>query len=100
MPRSDHLRSVGLLNPLNASHHMRTDEWCTYREGVTIKRHGKDDTIVDVGLDRFVTVAGKDASLNTRVTVKMPESSRVLDKPIGELVSPREPREELGRHQR
>lgn len=37
-PVHDHLRGVGLLPSLDMPHHLRRDEWCQYREGVTLPR--------------------------------------------------------------
>ncbi|GBE59656.1 RNA methyltransferase, putative [Babesia ovata] len=33
-PITNHLRHAGLQNPLDAPHHLRTNEWLPYREGV------------------------------------------------------------------
>lgn len=35
-PLHDDLKSVGLLNPLDAPHHLRSHEKCLYREGVVV----------------------------------------------------------------
>lgn len=42
-PLSDELRNTGLQNPLDAPHHLRSNEWLPYREGV-IKLEPKGGT--------------------------------------------------------
>lgn len=51
-PRSPALRFAGLMNPLDAPHHLRATEWCKYREGCVIKRPVKDKkgSWVNIGL--------------------------------------------------
>ncbi|KAA0194484.1 hypothetical protein HAZT_HAZT001523 [Hyalella azteca] len=92
VPQSPHLISAGLLNPLAAPHHLRAQQWCKYREGVVVDRNGKSGSLVDVGLGRNVAVPDKTAEIGMRVTVKLPDAARVMASPIGELVSPQEPR--------
>jgi len=41
-PKSPALRFAGLMNPIDAPHHLRANEWFKYREGVVIKRPSKD----------------------------------------------------------
>jgi len=40
------------MNPLDAAHHLRANEWSKYREGVVIKRPVKDGkgSWVNIGL--------------------------------------------------
>ncbi|CAG0914246.1 unnamed protein product [Notodromas monacha] len=84
------LKYAGLLNPLDAPHHMRRDEASPYREGVVLDRpHKGDGSLVDVGLDRPARV-DKKLVPGTRVTVSMQQAGR------GKLVSPRTPRETHG----
>jgi len=39
-PVHEDLKFVGLLNPLDAPHHLRKDEVSLYREGVVLKKDG------------------------------------------------------------
>lgn len=45
------LRLAGLLNPLDAPHHMRAEDECPFREGVVLDRTVKKGagSFVDVG---------------------------------------------------
>lgn len=45
------LRLAGLLNPLDAPHHMRADDVCPFREGVVLDRTVKKGagSFVDIG---------------------------------------------------
>ncbi|KAF2347846.1 putative RNA methyltransferase [Trinorchestia longiramus] len=92
VPKSVHLTSAGLLNPLAAPHHLKANQWCKYREGVVTDRNGKSGSLVDAGLGRLVAVPDKAVEIGMRVTVKLPDVSRVMGSPVGELVSPHEPR--------
>ena len=51
-PRSPALRFAGLMNPLDAGHHLRANEWNEYREGCVVKRPVKENkgSWVNVGL--------------------------------------------------
>ena len=44
----------GLLNPLDAPHHLRATDWSNYREGVTSKKPIKEGrgSFVDIGLQK------------------------------------------------
>jgi len=95
-PVSDHLTHAGLMNPIGAPHHLKADEWCKYREGVVMRKNGKEGYMVDVGIGRNVSVKGKDLKDNTRVTVKLPTASRVLKSPVGEVVARDKPRTKHG----
>jgi len=47
------LKYAGMLPPLDAPHHLRSTEWCKYREGVTIERHTDlNRSVVDIGLEK------------------------------------------------
>jgi predicted SPOUT superfamily RNA methylase MTH1 len=82
---------------------LRPDEWCAYREGVTLvgSGNGGEGTRVEAGLRIPVTVT-EEIPENTRVTLKLDEKAReanndTKEKVIrGEAVSPDEPREEGG----
>ena len=75
-PRSEALRFTGLVNPLEAFHHLKVTDWFKYREGVVINRPVKDNkgSWVNIGLykdcqvDMFIQEG-------TRVTVKLNENS-------------------------
>ncbi|KAK5140151.1 hypothetical protein LTR04_003133 [Oleoguttula sp. CCFEE 6159] len=121
-PVHANLRTAGSLPSLDMPHHLRADEWCQYREGVTVKppqsedssdvkklrkreTEGTPDTVsspletsVNCGLRQRVTVAAP-IPPDTRVTLKFaakeaPESS--MDPLQAEAVSPDAPREEAG----
>lgn len=53
-PKSPALRFAGLMNPIDAPHHLRYTEWFPYREGVVIKRPSKDSrgSWVNIGINR------------------------------------------------
>lgn len=80
-------------------HHLRSEEWCQYREGVTTGPGKRDSpsSYVECGLPVPVLVT-VEMPESTRVTVKLPEKPvRFPDTPIaGKAVSPDEPREKAG----
>lgn len=86
---------------LDLPHHLRSDEWCDYREGVTLEGSGGEATEVEAGLRIPVTVE-EEIPAHTRVTLKFDEKAREANlNPkeqviLGEAVSPDEPREEGG----
>ena len=43
---------AGLMNPIESSHHLKTEEYCEYREGVVLNRPSKEGagSWVDIGL--------------------------------------------------
>ncbi|XP_064082098.1 putative methyltransferase C9orf114 [Macrobrachium nipponense] len=95
-----HLRFVGLLNPLNAPHHFKSNEWCEYREGVVLKRCKDDLPFVDVGLGQNILITKK-VDPGLRVTVKLPHNppedfDKDCSKIHGRVVAPGEPRLEKG----
>ncbi len=124
-PFHRNLKFQGMLPSLDMPHHLRPDEWCQYREGVTvestsstpmdgndlIEENGKkkkrrkfeadpeaQSTTVDAGLGTDVTV---DASIppKTRVTLKFPKETPEFSNqsPLAaEAVAPNAPREEAG----
>lgn len=47
------LRLAGMLPPLDAPHHMRTAEWCRFREGLVLRSDG-NLSYCDVGLDKVL----------------------------------------------
>jgi methyltransferase len=72
-------------------HHLRANEWCEYREGVTVDQPTRYGTKVDVGLPQQYTIPGVQIPPRTRVTVHLDEVS--ID---AEAVAPTEPKEEAG----
>lgn len=115
-PMHPNLRTAGAMPSLDMPHHLRANEWCQYREGVTVaaetphtepyQKRKKGDkggstvsTLVDCGLPA-----------RTRIPVEVPPGSRVtvkfgsVDEPPmdeytpldAEAVSPDTPREEAG----
>lgn len=109
------LRLAGSLPSLDMPHHLRSNEWCQYREGVTIekqteeqgkkKKRRKDEakpeetSLVDVGLRQKILIPAAIPS-HTRVTVNLPEGSTVSTSEGGPIVAsavtPSAPREEGG----
>jgi len=79
---------------------LRQDEWCGYREGVTLAGSG-NGTGVEAGLRVPVTVSDEIPE-STRVTLKLDDEARKANNDMkekviqGEAVSPDEPREEGG----
>ncbi|KAK4609745.1 putative methyltransferase C9orf114 [Fulvia fulva] len=99
-PMHPDLRTAGALPSLDMPHHLRSDEWCQFREGITIGpgRNGREaGTLVDCGLVSKVLIPQK-IEPKTRVTVQLPESAANQHAEIvtGEAVSPDTPREQGG----
>ena len=102
-PLHPNLRTAGTLPSLDLPHHLRSDEWCSYREGVTIAGNGDGGggSKVEAGLRVPVSVLDEIPG-NSRVTLKFGEGAREAngDKKVkvvkAEPVSPDEPREEGG----
>jgi predicted SPOUT superfamily RNA methylase MTH1 len=84
------------MNPLDSSHHLRIDEWCSFREGVVLDRPTKDGegSWVNIGLKKEckINTALED---KTRVTVKLDQKDfdPKLKFYTGEAVSMSEPKE-------
>lgn len=77
-PIHSDLKFAGLLNPLDCPHHMRSEEWKEYREGVVVNRPmgmGKSGSFVNIGLkaDAYIDTT---LSAGTRVTVQIDESTK------------------------
>ncbi|ETN45701.1 uncharacterized protein HMPREF1541_09534 [Cyphellophora europaea CBS 101466] len=87
-PMHDNLRTAGTLPSLDMPHHLRSNEWCPYREGVTTTK-SKAGTNVDVGLGDDYLLPGVEIPAKTRVTVRLPEDDSVE----AEAVAPSTPRE-------
>ncbi|UJR23167.1 hypothetical protein I4U23_026185 [Adineta vaga] len=114
-PRQKLLEYAGLLNPLDAPHHVRTNEYWFYREGVTLPLKPADGkgSWVDVGLYETKIQIDKRLQQGLRVTIRRTDitheeyfrTKEVLnDTPQtykkkripGEIVSPSTPRLESG----
>ena len=120
------LKSAGALPSLDMPHHLRSDEWCRYREGISVeppnteailngmakgqkgtkKKDRKDidnideqSTYVHVGFTNPVSVPTS-IPTNTRVTLKFPKDITPEDTNHGlvtaEAIASSQPREEAG----
>ncbi|KAI4268461.1 MAG: hypothetical protein L6R38_007839 [Xanthoria sp. 2 TBL-2021] len=116
-PLHPDLRFAGSLPSLDMPHHLKSHEWCRYREGVTIKKpvegekskkskkrnreesQSKEASMVDVGLPQKFSVPAA-IPPDTRVTIKLPQDSDIPasgDGPAAcSVVAPSTPREEVG----
>lgn len=76
------LRTAGTLPSLDMPHHLRADEWCEYREGVTVPDESSATkvgscssspsyTLVDVGLSEPYIVHEARIAPSTRVTLRI-----------------------------
>jgi len=80
---------------------LKPDEWCLYREGVTLPGADEHGTFVEAGLRIPVTIKEQIPG-NTRVTLKFVEGAEEASKDgnseiiEAEPVNPNEPREESG----
>ncbi|KZV33592.1 hypothetical protein F511_34360 [Dorcoceras hygrometricum] len=94
-PKHNSLRFVGLLSPLDAPHHLRKHEWCSYREGITRKNPdgGSVGTLVDVGLSKNIVV-NEVVEAGKRVTVAMGTNRNTDRDQPRKIVSPSTPRKE------
>lgn len=91
------LQYAGLLNPLDAPHHLRQDDESLFREGIVTNKPIKDGkgSQVNVGLLNDVTV-DKVLTSGLRVTVKIPLEQENPKKLKGIVVPPSMPRSETG----
>ena len=102
-PLHPNLRTAGTLPSLDLPHHLRAEEWCQYREGVTISPQpsGSGTCVVEAGLRMPVTV-NNEIPPSTRVTLKLNSDAERAAKDTkarvinAEAVNPDEPREEGG----
>lgn len=94
-PMHPDLRTAGSLPSLDMPHHLRSDEYCPYREGAVVRTgvrgSNASGVLVDCGLQQPVFVP-VEVDLNTRVTIKLDPAGGE----DGEAVSPDAPREEAG----
>lgn len=97
-PMHPDLRTAGALPSLDMPHHLRADEWCTYREGITISIGHGDGTLVECGLGQKVKIPDEVEEANTRVTLELPEKrpSKTSVPITGDAVAPETPREQAG----
>lgn len=97
-PMHPDLRTAGALPSLDMPHHLRADEWCQYREGITTGTGSVNGTLVDCGLGQRVKIPDNIEEVNTRVTVELPEKrpSNANGPITGDAVAPEIPREEAG----
>ena len=100
-PLHENLRTAGKLPSLDLPHHLRPDEWCPYREGVTLPGANEEGTFVEAGLRIPVTVE-EQIPEKSRVTLKfLPGAEKAAwdrkeEVIMAEAVAPDEPREEGG----
>lgn len=66
-PLHDDLKYVGLLNPLDAPHHLRESEMSEYREGV-ILGDAASGAVVDIGLKKRAIAKDQHPTQGNRVT--------------------------------
>ncbi|GAB0096878.1 C9orf114 [Sergentomyia squamirostris] len=92
------LKFCGLLNPLDAPHHLRQSNNFIFREGVVVEKETKSGTgcYVNIGL-RHNAVVSETLTPGIRVTVQLPDGYDPEKKNLrGIVVSPSLPREETG----
>ncbi|EFN83616.1 Uncharacterized protein C9orf114-like protein [Harpegnathos saltator] len=91
------LQYAGVLNPLNAPHHLKQDDISLYREGIVTNKPIKvgKGSQVNVGLVNDVHV-DKVLIPGLRVTVKIPPNQPNSKKLNGIVVPPNVPRAETG----
>ena len=92
-PMSEDLKLSGLMNPLEAQHHLRKDEWSEYREGCVLNRPVNGEySWVNIGLNKDCKISQK-LPPKTRVTVKLDQNNfdQKLKYYTGNLVSMSEP---------
>lgn len=118
-PMHRNLRTAGTLPSLDMPHHLRANEWCEYREGVTVpladggpepakQKHNKREkqkkkdaatgsmttgTLVHTGLPERVRLDGVSIPEKTRVTVRFRTDGDGAD---ADAVAPSAPRKEAG----
>ncbi|XP_019853232.1 PREDICTED: putative methyltransferase C9orf114 homolog [Amphimedon queenslandica] len=81
------LKYAGVLNPLDAPHHMRAHEDSPFREGIVLSSTDDGSSMVDCGLNNNVTV-NKKLETGVRVTVKMKKRSESGNNLRGKIVAP------------
>lgn len=78
-PINDDLALVGLTNPLDSDHHLRSNEYLRYREGVVLNRPTKDSkgSWANIGLKKDCFIE-ETLPEKTRVTVKLDKDCKQL----------------------
>lgn len=91
------LQYAGVLNPLDAPHHLRQQDVSLFREGIVTNKPIKigRGSQVNVGLLNDVHI-DKVLTPGLRVTVKIPLNQTNVKKLSGKVVSPNVPRQETG----
>lgn len=92
-PLHKDFKFAGVMNPLDAKHHLRFEDDCEFREGV-VNANKNDKSFVYVGLKKEALV-NQVIEPGTRVTVRLDifEEKNYLN---GKVVSPNLPKEHLG----
>ncbi|CAO1359533.1 unnamed protein product [Diamesa serratosioi] len=95
-PIHNDLKFTGLLNPLDAQHHVRAESTFYYREGIVSPKKHTSGSFVNVGLLNDVLV-DKPLPSGLRVTIKLPKNADQKSKKLrGKVVPPSEPRNATG----
>ncbi|XP_037043754.1 putative methyltransferase C9orf114 homolog [Bradysia coprophila] len=97
-PLHKDLKFSGLLNPLDAPHHLRQQNDFIYREGIVTNKPAKETkgSYVNIGLLNDCLV-DKILNAGLRVTVKLDASQDLKSRKLkGVIVSPSEPRNDTG----
>uniref|UniRef100_A0A1B6DRB7 Uncharacterized protein n=1 Tax=Clastoptera arizonana TaxID=38151 RepID=A0A1B6DRB7_9HEMI len=95
-PMHRDLQYAGVLNPLDAPHHLRQTEDFPFREGIVTSHSKKEKgSYVNVGLLKEVCI-DKHLIPGIRVTVRLLPSKGNSKKKHGVVVSPSTPKQELG----
>ena len=90
-PIHEDLKLAGLLNPLDAPHHLKASDSRPYREGIVVNAAGKNGTfLVNCGQRNYVQI-DKKLKVGVRVTVELDDGGK-----SGKAVAPSIPREKLG----
>ncbi len=78
-PFIEDLALAGLMNPLDIHHHLKTNEFCRYREGIVLKRPVKENkgSWVDIGLKKYCFIENT-LPEKTRVTIKLDKEAEAL----------------------
>ncbi|KAK7868396.1 hypothetical protein R5R35_013683 [Gryllus longicercus] len=98
-PLHKDLQYAGLLNPLDAPHHLRQDDDFPFREGVVSNQPTKQGrgSLVNVGLTRDVLI-DRQLEAGLRVTVKLLPPKEGSKKMQGCVVTPQTPEAVTGRY--
>lgn len=96
-PIHDDLKYAGILNPVEAPHHLRTQNTFEFREGIVTNKPNKvgRGSKVNVGLLQDVEI-DKILTAGFRCTVKIDSETMNTKKLKGKVVSPSQPRLETG----